>query len=160
MKNIILFLSLIFLFSCEEEQDLVEQNLLDYLKDKVVYRELDDKMQYIYFDLSYDSLSVVCYGYCGWIYYDKNNNDIEEKGCFKSGYGGGGVLQWYTEDTINTPTQFKLDRIYGQYAIVSKADDIIKIEEWAGAGATPYLISREDGFREMRKEDFDELNCN
>ncbi|HIF84494.1 MAG TPA: hypothetical protein EYQ79_03350 [Flavobacteriaceae bacterium] len=70
-----------------EEEDVIEQNLLEFLKGKVYHKDTPEGKRYVEFDLSFlleEDTAIDGRGkqYEGWIYYEKHNDDIEEKGCF------------------------------------------------------------------------------
>ena len=150
-----------------------EQNLIVFLKGKVYYRNnpgdatYDAGKEYTQFDLSYINSDE--YGlegnkqYEGWNYFYKDNDDIEEKGCYATGEisnsGLGLRLKWYTDTIINNPKQFKLDGIYGQTFIVTKKSNT-KIEIQSGNGYVP-IVDWVEGpeFELMNLEEFNKLDC-
>ena len=144
-----------------------EQNLLVFLKGKVCYKNIPAGKQYVHFDLSY--LNSDEYGleinkqYEGWKYFYKDNDDIEEKGCYATGEISnsnlGLRLEWYSDTIINNPKQFKLDGIYGQTFIVTKKSNT-KIEIQSGSAYQP--IEDWDGgpeFELINLEEFNKLDC-
>jgi hypothetical protein len=144
-----------------------EQNLLVFLKGKVCYKNISEGKQYVHFDLSYIKSDE--YGlegnkqYEGWNYFYKDNDDIEEKGCYATGEisnsGLGLRLEWYTDTIINNPKQFKLDGIYGQTFIVTKKSNT-KIEIQTGMANLP-IVDWPEGpeFELMNLEEFNKLDC-
>jgi len=144
-----------------------EQNLLVFLKGKVCYKNIPAGKEYVHFDLSF--LNPDDYGaefnkkYEGWKYFYKDNDDIEEKGCYATGEisnsGLGLRLEWYTDTIINNPKQFKLDGIYGQTFIVTKKSNT-KIEIQSGNARVP-IVDWDGGpeFELMNLEEFNKLDC-
>ena len=144
-----------------------EQNLLVFLKGKVCYKNIPAGKEYVHFDLSF--LNPDDYGaelnkqYEGWKYFYKDNDDIEEKGCYATGEisnsGLGLRLEWYTDTIINNPKQFKLDGIYGQTFIVTKKSNT-KIEIQSGMANLP-IVDWIEGpeFELMNLEEFNKLDC-
>jgi hypothetical protein len=164
MKYILHFIPILFLFSCEEEEDIAEQNLIEFLKGKVYQQDIPDSYyitsegkRYVKFDLSFLLEEDTATGgrgkqYEGWTYYEKQDDDIEEKGCFLttaiSTEAFGLYQMWYTDTIIDNTTQFKLDGIYGQIFGVIKYDD------------GSISLSGSDGkFTEMNIEEFNKLDC-
>jgi|TARA_B100000586_G_C19977063_1_gene370325 hypothetical protein len=165
MKYIFLFIPILFLFSCEDDEDVVEQNLIEFLKGKVYQQDIPAGKRYVKFDLSLLSEEDTATGgrgkqYEGWTYYEKHDDDIEGKGCFLAGSVSSsnyGLYQmWYTDTIIDNTTQFKLDGIYGQTWIVTKNDDGKISIDYGNVGQTSFI---DDGYTEMNLDEFNELDC-
>ncbi len=118
-----------------EEEDVIEQNLLEFLKGKVYHKDTPEGKRYVEFDLSFlleEDTAIDGRGkqYEGWIYYEKHNDDIEEKGCFLlssvSSPSFGLYQMWYTDTIIDNTTQFKLDGIMVRLGLRQK-HQIIKL---------------------------------
>lgn len=144
-----------------------EQNLIVFLKGKVYYTNnpgdatYDAGKGYVQFDLSY--LGEERGGqYEGWRSFYKENDDIEEKGCFTTGGIGANVglcLVWYTDTIINNSKQLKLDGIYGQtYLFTKKSNNKIQFQ---GGDANVPIADWDEGFEYelMSKEEFNKLDC-
>ena len=136
MRYIVFFIPILLLFSCEKEENLIEQNLIEFLKGKVYQKDIPEGKRYVKFDLSVlqedDTVNLELglnsrgKQYEGWVYYERHDDYINEKGCFTGyelqiGYNGvvsavdfGLYQMWYTDTIIDNSTQFKLDGIYGQ----------------------------------------------
>ena len=128
-------------------------NLIEFLKGKVYRKDITNGVRYVHFDLSYspftyDGQTFELYG--GWRYYEKQNDNPNEPGCFEdvstpSCWEGGNLFD-------DNPLQFKLEGIYGQIWTVTKnPDDTISIDH------NYYGI--EDGYTEVTIEEFIELDC-
>ena len=140
-----------------------EQNLIVFLKGKVYYTNspgdatYDAGKTYVQFDFTY--LGESSGGlYEGWRGFYKENDDIEEKGCFTTGVVGANIgLE--ADTIINNSKQLKLYGIYGQtYLFTKKSNN--KIQWQAGAANVP-IADWDEGFEYelMSKEEFNKLDC-
>jgi hypothetical protein len=140
-----------------------EQNLIVFLKGKVYYTNspgdatYDAGKTYVQFDFTY--LGESSGGlYEGWRGFYKENDDIEEKGCFTTGVIGANIgLE--ADTIINNSKQLKLYGIYGQtYLFTKKSNN--KIQWQAGAANVP-IADWDEGFEYelMSKEEFNKLDC-
>ena len=176
MRYIALLIPILLLFSCEREENLVEQKLIEFLKGKVYQKDIPEGKRYVKFDLSVlqedDTVNLELglnsrgKQYEGWVYYERHDDYINEKGCFTGyelqiGYNGvvsavdfGLYQRWYTDTIIDNSTKFKLDGIYGQTWIVTKnSNDEISINHNAKENI-------DGGYSAMSLEEFNILNCN
>ena len=176
MRCIVFLIPILLLFSCEKEENLIEQNLIEFLKGKVYQKDIPEGKRYVKFDLSVlqeDDTVNLKLGlnsrgkqYEGWVYYERHDDYINEKGCFTGyelqiGYNGvvsavdfGLYQRWYTDTIIDNSTQFKLDGIYGQTWIVTKySNGEISINHNGSENL-------DGGYSAMSLEDFNKLNCN
>ena len=158
MKKLLLISTLLILgCSWDDSSNVVELNLLEFLKGKVYQKEIPGGTRYVYFNLSYLGEDNIGEQYEGWTYYEKNNDINGSLGCSftesVSSINFGLYLQWYTDTIINNSQQFKLDGIYNQTWIVTKdVNDMISIE----TGGEAYV---DEGYNEMSLEVFMALNC-
>ena len=176
MRYISLLIPILLLLSCEKEENLVEQDLIEFLKGKVYQKDIPEGKRYVKFDLSVlqqdDTVSLELglnsrgKQYEGWVYYEKHDGYVNEKGCFTGyelqlGYNGvvsastfGLYQRWYTDTIINNSTQFKLDGIYGQTWIVTKdSNGEISINHNGSENL-------DDEYSLMSLNEFNRLNCN
>ena len=131
-------------------------NLLEFLKGKVYRKDIANGVRYVHFDLSYttftyDGQTFERYG--GWGYYEKQNDNPNEPGCFQDysnlASGEGGRL------IINNPLQFELRGDFDQIWIVTKnPDDTISIDH--NINGNNYI---DDGYTELTIEEFISLDC-
>ena len=154
---ILLCTLLLFILTCQDENDPIETNLLELLKGKVYHKDTANGSRYVHFDLSFlGEDSILGEQYEGWSYYEKHNEDPDEQGCFLdssiSSQMYGLYLTWYTDTIINNPIEFKLEGIYDQYWIVTKDDNgtISITAKWGGV---------DGGYTEMNLEEFIGLDC-
>jgi hypothetical protein len=127
-------------------------NLIEFLKGKVYRKDITNGVRYVHFDLSYAPFTYdgqTFEKYVGWRYYEKQNDNPNEPGCFQDysnpASGEGGRL------LIDNPLQFELRGDFDQIWIVTKnTDDTISID------GNPVF---EDGYTEVTIEEFIELDC-
>jgi hypothetical protein len=128
-------------------------NLIEFLKGKVYRKDIPNGVRYVHFHLSYYADTIIegetFEKYGGWGYYEKQNDNPNEPGCFQDysnlASGEGGRL------IINNPLQFELRGDFDQIWIVTKnTDDTISID------GNPVF---EDGYTEVTIEEFIELDC-
>ena len=127
-------------------------NLIEFLKGKVYRKDIPNGVRYVHFDLSYYADTIIegetFEKYGGWGYYEKQNDNPNEPGCFQDysnlASGEGGRL------IINNPLQFELRGDFDQIWIVTKnTDDTISIDG--------NLV--EGGYTEVTIEEFIGLDC-
>ena len=127
-------------------------NLIEFLKGKVYRKDIPNGVRYVHFHLSYYADTIIegetFEKYGGWGYYEKQNDNPNEPGCFQDysnlASGEGGRL------IINNPLQFELRGDFDQIWIVTKnTDDTISIDG----------ILVEGGYTEVTIEEFIGLDC-
>ena len=79
MRCIVFLIPILLLFSCEKEENLIEQNLIEFLKGKVYQKDIPEGKRYVKFDLSVlqedDTVNLELglnsrgKQYEGWVYY-------------------------------------------------------------------------------------------
>ena len=165
MKKIILFISIVFCFSCEEE-DVIEQNLLEFLIGKVYEKQSDsdywgidgsgDGKLYVQFfeDVDYRNGDTIT---LGWNFY---NIPVNESNCSLSGViNVEGYGMW---PSTNTPSELMIYGIYGQFWEITKTSKN-KIEILYGWGLGSSDLNYEGEALKLEKislGDFNKLNCN
>ena len=165
MKKIILFISIVFCFSCEEE-DVIEQNLLEFLIGKVYEAQSDsdywgidgsgDGKLYVQFfeDVDYRNGDTIT---LGWNFY---NIPVNESNCSLSGViNVEGYGMW---PLTNTPSELIIEGIYSQFWEITKTSKN-KIEILYGWGLGSSDLNYEGEALKLEKislGDFNKLNCN
>ena len=167
MKKIILFISIAFCFSCEEE-DVIEQNLLEFLIGKVYEKQSDsdywgidgsgDGKLYVQFfeDVDYRNGDTIT---LGWNFY---NIPVNESNCSLSGViNVEGYGMW---PSTNTPSELMIYGIYGQFWEITKTSKN-KIEMRYGydpmvEGSELYYDGEALKLEKISLGDFNKLNCN
>ena len=159
MKKIILFISIVFCFSCEEE--VIEQNLLEFLIGKVYETQSsgndfwnigepgDGKMYAQFFEDGVESLRWDLY------HIPDNDNNCSLAWVFDvQGYG-----MW---TVINTPLELRIDGVYGQFWVFTKTSkNKIEILYGMGAGSGSEQYRGEAlKLEKINLGDFNKLNCN
>ena len=165
MKKIILFISIVFCFSCEEE-DVIEQNLLEFLIGKVYEAQSDsdywgidlsgDGKLYVQFfeDVNYFDNDTIA---LGWNFY---NIPVNENNCSFS--GAVDVASYGMWTYINTPSELIIEGIYSQFWEITKTSKN-KIEILYGWGLGSSDLNYEGEALKLEKIslwDFNKLNCN
>ena len=160
MKKIILFISIVFCFSCEEEE-VIEQNLLEFLIGKVYETQSsgndfwnigepgDGKMYAQFFEDGVESLRWDLY------HIPDNDNNCSLAWVFDvQGYG-----MW---TVINTPLELRIDGVYGQFWVFTKTSkNKIEILYGMGAGSGSEQYRGEAlKLEKINLGDFNKLNCN
>ena len=166
MKKIILFISIVFCFSCEEE--VIEQNLLEFLIGKVYKTQSDsdywgidgsgDGKLYVQFfeDVDYRNGDTIT---LGWNFY---NIPVNESNCSLSGViNVEGYGMW---PSTNTPSELMIYGIYGQFWEITKTSKN-KIEMRYGydpmvEGSELYYDGEALKLEKISLGDFNKLNCN
>ena len=167
MKKIILFISIVFCFSCEEEE-VIEQNLLEFLIGKVYEKQSDsdywgidgsgDGKLYVQFfeDVDYRNGDTIT---LGWNFY---NIPVNESNCSLSGViNVEGYGMW---PSTNTPSELMIYGIYGQFWEITKTSKN-KIEMRYGydpmvEGSELYYDGEALKLEKISLGDFNKLNCN
>ena len=164
MKKIILFISIVFCFSCEEE--VIEQNLLEFLIGKVYEKQSDtafwdidgsgDGKLYVQFfeDVNYFDNDTIA---LGWNFY---NIPVNENNCSFS--GAVDVASYGMWTYINTPSELIIEGIYSQFWEITKTSKN-KIEILYGWGLGSSDLNYEGEALKLEKislGDFNKLNCN
>ena len=164
MKKIILFISIVFCFSCEEE--VIEQNLLEFLIGKVYEAQSDsdywgidgsgDGKLYVQFfeDVNYFDNDTIA---LGWNFY---NIPVNENNCSFS--GAVDVASYGMWTYINTPSELIIEGIYSQFWEITKTSKN-KIEILYGWGLGSSDLNYEGEALKLEKislGDFNKLNCN
>ena len=165
MKKIIIFISIVFCFSCEEE-DVIEQNLLEFLIGKVYIAQSDndywgidgsgDGELYVQFfeDVNYFDNDTIA---LGWNFYKIPINEIN---C--------SLLRTFDVDrygmftNINTPSELIIEGIYSQFWEITKTSKN-KIEILYGWGLGGSDLNYQGEALKLEKislGDFNKLNCN
>ena len=166
MKKIILFISIVFCFSCEEE--VIEQNLLEFLIGKVYEKQSDtdfwdidgsgDGKLYVQFfeDVDYRNGDTIT---LGWNFYNipVNENNCSFDGAIDVEGFGMGIDR-------NTPSELMLIGIYGQFWQIGKTSKN-KIEMRYGSdpiveGSELYYEGEALKLEKISLGDFNKLNCN
>ncbi len=165
MKKIILFISIVFCFSCEEEE-VIEQNLLEFLIGKVYEKQSDTdfwgvdgsgygKMYVQFFeDVDYrngDSITL------GWNFYKipVNENNCSFDGAIDVEGFGMGIDR-------NTPSELMLIGIYGQFWEITKTskNKIEILHGWGLGSSDLYYEGEALKLEKISLGDFNKLNCN
>ncbi len=165
MKKIIFFISIVFCFSCEEE-DVIEQNLLEFLIGKVYETQSDsdywgidgsgDGKLYVQFfeDVNYFDNDTIA---LGWNFY---NIPVNESNCSFSGVIN---VQGYGMWTyINTPSELKIEGVYGQFWEITKTskNKIEILYGWGVGRSDLYYEGEALKLEKISLGDFNKLNCN
>ena len=165
MKKIILFISIVFCFSCEEE-DVIEQNLLEFLIGKVYEAQSDsdywgidlsgDGKLYVQFfeDVNYRDNDTIA---LGWNFY---NIPVNENNCsFDGAIDVEGYGMW---PYINTPSELKIEGIYGQFWEITKTskNKIEILYGWGLGSSDLYYKGEALKLEKISLGDFNKLNCN
>ena len=165
MKKIILFISIVFCFSCEEE-DVIEQNLLEFLIGKVYEAQSDsdywgidlsgDGKLYVQFfeDVNYFDNDTIA---LGWNFY---NIPVNENNCSFS--GAVDVASYGMWTYVNTPSELKIEGIYGQFWEITKTskNKIEILYGWGLGGSELYYEGEALKLEKISLGDFNKLNCN
>ena len=159
MKKIILFISIVFCFSCEEE--VIEQNLLEFLIGKVYETQSsgndfwnigvpgDGKMYAQFFEDGVESLRWDLY------HIPDNDNNCSLAWVFDvQGYG-----MW---TVINTPLELRIDGVYGQFWVFTKTskNKIEILYGWGLGSSDLYYEGEALKLEKISLGDFNKLNCN
>ena len=167
MKKIILFISIVFCFSCEEEE-VIEQNLLEFLIGKVYEKQSDvdfwsidgsgDGRKYVQFfeEVNYIEDDLIEFGWnISKITVNENNCSVYWE-MNSEGFG--------MDIAINTPSELRLIFIYGQFWEFTKTSKN-KIEMRYGSdpiveGSELYYEGEALKLEKISLGDFNKLNCN